>query len=151
MRALYCLLSTLVVAIGVLLPGCFNNSKNGNSADAGAYPDVLAPGVNIGDAGTKRYTVGGTVKGLRGAGLVLYGAGPSLEYGGTLYKLAEPLAVAPGSNGADVSFTFQTSVPVGFPYTITVQTQPSSPAQVCVITTGGTGKVGNGNVNNVLV
>jgi hypothetical protein len=151
MRALYCLLSTLVVAIGVLLPACFNNSKNGNSADAGVYPDVLAPGVNIGDAGTKRFTVGGTVEGLRGSGLVLYGEGPSLTIGGTTYKLAEPLAVAAGGNGANVSFVFQTAVPTGFPYTITVQTQPSNPAQNCMVTAGGTGKVGIGDVHNVVV
>ncbi|MGO9836394.1 MAG: hypothetical protein ACLP1X_19510 [Polyangiaceae bacterium] len=138
MRSLYWLFSLLVITSSVLLPACFSKSKNGTVSYDGGLPDVLAPGVSIGDGGTRRFTVGGTVDGLRGTGLVLVG------------DKIEPVTVSPGVNGASVSFTFQTAVPSGFPYDIVIQTQPTNPSQKCTIM-AGSGKVGTANVHNIVV
>ena len=79
-------------------------------------------------------TIGGSVSGLSGTGLVL-----SLNAG------AQTLNVA--ANG---SFTFPTGLSSGSPYAVTVQTQPSAPAQVCTVANGA-GSVSNANVTNVSV
>ena len=78
------------------------------------------------------YTIGGTVTGLSGAGLVLQNNG------------GNNLSVT-----ADGSFTFTTAITSGNPYAVTVQTQPSKPAQTCTVTAGS----GNAtaNVTNVAV
>jgi hypothetical protein len=78
------------------------------------------------------YTVAGTVTGLRGTGLVL-----ADNRGST---------VAVGVDGA---FSMPDTWLAGESYSITVQTQPSGPAQTCAVA-GGSGSVG-GNVTNVLV
>jgi galactose oxidase-like protein len=67
------------------------------------------------------YTIGGTVTGLTGTGLVLQDNG------------GDNLTVT-----AAGPFTFKTSVAKGGPYAVTVMTQPTGPAQVCTVT-GGTG------------
>ncbi len=79
------------------------------------------------------YTVGGTVSGLVGTGLVLRDNG------------RDDLAVA--ANGA---IAFPTKIPSGATYTVTVFTQPTSPAQTCVITQGS-GTVGTANITTVAV
>jgi hypothetical protein len=78
------------------------------------------------------YTIGGMVAGLSGTGLVLQNNG-----GNNLSVTA---------NG---SFTFTTAVANGAAYAVTVFTQPTSPAQNCVVTSGS----GNAsaNVTNVQV
>ena len=76
------------------------------------------------------YTVGGTVTGLSGSGLVLQD-----NFGDTL-----PIS---GSG----SFTFPTALTLGSPYSVTVFTQPSG--QSCLIT-GGIG-IAQGNVSSVQV
>ncbi|HRI03768.1 MAG TPA: choice-of-anchor Q domain-containing protein, partial [Pyrinomonadaceae bacterium] len=82
---------------------------------------------------TNTYTVGGTVSGLAGSGLVLQNnAGDNL-----------PVA----ANG---SFTFATPVASGGTYAVTVLTQPSAPTQTCVVTSGS-GSVTNANITNVSV
>jgi hypothetical protein len=79
------------------------------------------------------YTVGGTVVGLAGSGLVLAdGNGDSL-------------AIA--ANGA---FTFPTKLATGMTYSVTVSTQPTSPWQTCMVTNGN-GTVGAANFTNVAV
>jgi len=65
------------------------------------------------------YTIGGTVSGLSGRGLMLQDNG------------GDDLPVS-----ADEAFTFTTSIPSGGVYAVTVLTQPSSPAQSCVVTNG---------------
>jgi cysteine-rich repeat protein len=83
---------------------------------------------------TDKYTVGGAVNGLLGAGLVLQD------------NLADDLGVtAPGG-----PFTFATQVASGQPYGVTVLTQPTSPWQTCAVTNGA-GTVGAANVTNVAV
>ena len=65
------------------------------------------------------YTIGGTVSGLSGSGLVLQNnAGDNL------------------SVSANGSFTFKTPMASGGAYKVTVLTQPSSPTQTCTVTSG---------------
>ncbi len=75
---------------------------------------------------TATYTVGGTVAGLSGTGLVLQDNG------------GDNLTVT--ANGA---FTFATALASGGAYNVTVLTQPSSPAQTCTVTSG----TGNATAN----
>jgi N-acetylneuraminic acid mutarotase len=65
------------------------------------------------------YTVGGTVSGLAGTGLVLQDDN------------TDNLTVF-----ADGSFTFPTPVTVGSAYSVTILTQPSAPPQYCVVANG---------------
>jgi 6-phosphogluconolactonase len=78
------------------------------------------------------YTIGGSVTGLAGSGLVLRS------------NAADDLAVA-GS-----AFTFATPLPGGAAYSVTVATQPSNPAQVCSVG-NASGTVGSANVTDVAV
>lgn len=81
---------------------------------------------------TQTFTIGGTVSGLSGTGLVLQDNG------------ANDLPIS--TNDA---FVFTTPVASGGAYAVTVSTQPQSPAQSCVVTSGtGTAAA---NVTNVLV
>jgi N-acetylneuraminic acid mutarotase len=80
---------------------------------------------------TVAYTIGGTVSGLTGSGLVLQDNG------------GDNLAVT--ANGA---FTFATKIPSGSAYSVTVHVQPSSPSETCVVTSGS-GTVATSNVTNV--
>ncbi len=71
------------------------------------------------------FTVGGTVTGVVGTGLVLQ------DNGGDNFTVT--------MNGA---FTFATPLATGGSYAVTILTQPSNPAQNCIITTGtGSGTV----------
>jgi 6-phosphogluconolactonase (cycloisomerase 2 family) len=65
------------------------------------------------------YTVGGTVTGLSGSGLLL-----SSDFGGDL---------AVSASGA---FMFSTRLPAGGTYKVVVKNQPTSPAQTCQVTHG---------------
>lgn len=79
-------------------------------------------------------TIGGTVSGLTGSGLVL-----SLNSG------AQTVAVS--GNG---SFAFPAAVASGTNYVVTVQTQPTAPPQTCTVT-NGTGTTSGGSVTSVTV
>jgi N-acetylneuraminic acid mutarotase len=79
-----------------------------------------------------QFTIGGTDSGLAGTGLVLQDNG-----GGNL------------SVSANGSFTFATTVASGGAYSVTVLTQPSSPAQTCAVTNGS--GTATANVTNVQV
>jgi hypothetical protein len=78
------------------------------------------------------FSIGGTVTGLSGTGLVLQNNG------------ANNITIS--ANGA---FTFTASVASGAMYSVTVLTQPSNPAQTCAVANGN-GTV-SGNVTNVAV
>jgi hypothetical protein len=80
---------------------------------------------------TSSFTIGGTVAGLTGTGLVLEN------------NAANALPVA--ANGA---FTFSAAVSSGGAYAVTVATQPIG--QTCAVANGA-GTVGGGNVTNVAV
>jgi 6-phosphogluconolactonase (cycloisomerase 2 family) len=82
------------------------------------------------------YTLGGTVTGLSGTGLVLHSdAGNG----------AQNLTVS--ANG---SFTFVTALASGSPYAVSVNTQPNTPNQYCDVT-NPTGSIVATNVTNVSV
>jgi hypothetical protein len=82
---------------------------------------------------TSDFTIGGSVAGLAGSGLVLQNNG------------GDNLSI-----GSDGSFTFATAIPSGAPYNVTVAVQPGGPAQECTVT-NGSGIVGGGNVTNISV
>ena len=82
---------------------------------------------------TATHTIGGSVSGLVGHGLVLED------------NQADDLAVA--QNG---DFTFAMPVAFGAGYAVTVRTQPSGPAELCAVT-GGSGTVGATDVTDVVV
>lgn len=82
---------------------------------------------------TNSFTVGGTVSGLVGSGLVLQNnSGNNLAIGG---------------NGA---FTFSSAVLSGGAYAVSVLTNPSVPTQTCVVT-NGSGTVTASNITGVSV
>jgi 6-phosphogluconolactonase len=84
---------------------------------------------------TNNYTLGGTVLGLTGSGLVLSDAG------------GEHLALH-----ASGPFQFKTSVPSGSTYAVTIAAQPTSPAQRCMVLNGtGTGTVDAANVTTASI
>ncbi len=76
------------------------------------------------------FTIGGTVDGLQGSGLVLTNLGTD---------------VAVTGNGR---FTFPGTASPGQVYGVKVRTQPHSPDQVCTVQ-HGTGKVGSANVGDI--
>jgi len=80
---------------------------------------------------TAAYTIGGTVTGLVGAGLVLTNNGGN----------AKPIA-------ADGAFEFSMPVASSGPFAVAIQTQPAG--QTCTVS-GATGTVGVGNVTSVVV
>ena len=85
------------------------------------------------------FTVGGTITGLTGTGLVLQDNG------------SDNLTVTAAPNGAPTPFTFNTSLATGTAYAVTVSTQPSGPAQICSVTSAGTGNITSGNVTSVAI
>ena len=85
------------------------------------------------DSGVATYNVGGVLTGLTGSGLVLRDNG------------SDDLAIS-----ASGSFSFATKVPNGAPYAVTVYTQPTHPAQTCVVT-NGSGTIDSSSVTNVAV
>jgi hypothetical protein len=107
----------------------------GNSGGSGAEGGVGNSGGAGGQGGScaDSYTIGGTVGGLLGTGLVLQNGG------------ADDLAVA--QNGA---FTFATALAPGQSYAVTVLTPPTAPTQTCDVL-NGTGTVGCAPVTTVSV
>jgi hypothetical protein len=86
------------------------------------------------NCGTTGLTLGGSVSGLIGSGLVLQNNG------------SDTLQITGSGN---VAFTFLTPIIAGTNYAVTVQTQPSNPNQTCTVQNGN-GTV-NGPVGNVQV
>jgi len=79
-----------------------------------------------GTGGSGPFTIGGTVSGLTGTGLIL------MDNGGD--------ALTINSNG---NFTFKTAIGKGLAYLVTVSTAPSNPPQTCTVSNGS----GNANAN----
>lgn len=109
--------------------GCGGNRVGSMFTTAGLDADctvqvVFAPA---------RYTIGGTVTGLAGSGLVLLLAGTE--------------AVPIQANG---TFVFQATLTSGSSYAVTVGSQPALPSQVCVVV-NGSGTVGSNAVTNVVI
>jgi uncharacterized delta-60 repeat protein len=78
------------------------------------------------------FTIGGSVDGLQGSGLVLSDFG------------------SPVSVSANGSFTFPGTVSDGQGYEISVATQPTNPAQICTVQ-NGKGTVSTANVTDIAV
>ena len=104
--------------------------SNGTGVIAGANVTDVVVDCN---AAAPTYTVGGSVSGLIGSGLVL-----ALNGSTTL-----PI----NGNGG---FTFSGGLTSGSAYAVSVSTQPGSPAQTCTVA-NGSGTIGTGNVTNVAV
>jgi hypothetical protein len=111
------LLASVSIVVSLVACGGSGSSSSGGSGSGG---------------NTTTYTIGGTVSGLSGTGLVLQNNG-----GNNLSVTA---------NG---SFTFSTSIASGGAYDVSVLTEPTSPAQTCAVT-GGSGTA-TANVTNVQV
>jgi hypothetical protein len=118
-------LAITIAALGATVPAMLATVGCDDPA-ANALSSVLKPPAS-------KYTVGGTVNGLSGSGLVLEDNG------------SDDLPVS-----ADGSFTFASSLAVGSPYAVIVKTQPTNPAQSCGLT-NASGSIGSANVNNVTV
>ncbi len=82
---------------------------------------------------TSGYTIGGTVSGMTGSGLVLQDNGTDAK-----------------TITADGSFTFASGLAYGMTYSVTVKTQPSMPPQTCTVT-NGSGTVGYSNITSIMV
>lgn len=103
--------SLLVVMLALAMAAC-SGPKGGFSSSSGT-------GTSTGTT----YTIGGTVTGLTGTGLVLQ----DVESSGT-----DTLKIT-ANNGLAVQFTFAVSTTS---YAVTVQTQPTNPAQTCTVASG---------------
>jgi 6-phosphogluconolactonase len=109
-----------VTLLALFMVGCGGGGEGGGASSPPPPPPI--------------YTVGGTVTGLAGSGLVL-----TSDFGGDL-------AVS-----ASGSFTFSTRLPDGSAFNVGVKNQPtSSPAQYCQVANGG-GTIAAANVMNVTV
>jgi 6-phosphogluconolactonase len=105
--------------LALLMVGCGGGSSGGASSEQPPPPLT--------------YSIGGTVTGLTGSGLVMQtNAGD----------------VAPVS--AAGAFTFANQLGTGAAYTVSVKTQPSAPVQNCTVS-NGSGTVGTANVTTVAV
>jgi hypothetical protein len=88
--------------------------------------------------GPEMWSIGGTISGLAGSRLTLQNNGVS-----------DSEQIGPAANGMYPALVAGTFAP-GTAYAVTIQTQPTTPAQNCVVT-NGTGTMGNANVTNVVV
>ena len=127
LTALFCL--GILVSACSAIAGLSQFSKEscapGGCIDAGKTPTDSSTGGHV-------TTLGGTVSGLLGKGLVVANG-------------SEMLPVS--SNGP---FAFAMPEAAGATYDVTIATQPSSPTQVCTLL-NGRGTVGASSVTNVLV
>src|SRR5215468_1631282 len=114
----------LMVLLAVAMAAC--SGVKGASGGGG--------GGGGGNGSPTAFTIGGTVTGLTGSGLVLQdNAGDNLTVTGT----------------GTVPFVFATSITANNNYSVTVLTQPSNPSQTCAVT-NGSGKA-TANVTNVMI
>jgi hypothetical protein len=84
------------------------------------------------------YSIGGTVTGVVGTGLILENSSDS-----------EQLTISP-ANG-NQAFTFKNLVPIGTAYTVSIFAQPTGPTQTCVVTTGTGSGTATANVTSVAI
>lgn len=143
---------TLVTAVGISLgvlagvAACGTGNGTGPAADGGVpdSSDTNSADASVDssrDAGVDAkadadapttFTIGGTISGLEGEGLLL-------ETDGDTVSVAK----------ADKTFSFPKRLATGARFDVTVKAQPSGPAQTCVVT-NGEGAV-SANVSNVTV
>ena len=111
-----------IALVSVLAVGCSGLKSTSTSGGGGG-----------GGNSSGSFTIGGSISGLSGTGLVLQDNG------------GDNLTVA----AAATKFTFATSVKSGGAYKVTVLTQPSNPAQTCTVTSGS--GTASANVTTVAV
>jgi hypothetical protein len=99
-----------------------------------ATADVTSVAVNC----VLSYTVGGTVTGVVGTGLILQNSSNS-----------EQLTISP-ANG-NQPFTFKNLVPTGTAYAVTIFAEPTGPTQTCVVTSGTGSGTATANVTSVAI
>jgi hypothetical protein len=99
-----------------------------------ATANVTTVGVNC----VLSYSIGGTVTGVVGTGLILQNSSDS-----------EQLTISP-ANG-NQAFTFTQLVPTGTAYTVSIFAQPTGPTQTCVVGTGTGSGIATSNVTSVVV
>jgi len=95
---------------------------------------------NVGVTCVLSYTIGGTVTGVVGSGLILQDSA-----GNIVEKL--PISAANGNQ----AFTFKQLVPTGTMYTVTIFAQPTGPTQTCTVTPSTASGTATANVTNVAV
>jgi 6-phosphogluconolactonase (cycloisomerase 2 family) len=127
----------LAVCASATLAACGPTGIDGagatiNGGNGGGNGSINGSSSSSGGSATS-YTVGGTVIGVSGSGLVL------------VNNAGDDLPIS-GNRG----FTFSNRLVSGVGYAVTVQTQPSGPAQYCSVS-NGTGTMAAANVTNVTV
>lgn len=113
------------------------SNGGGSGGSGGGFDGGTDAGVDAGttDAGAPAtYTIGGTITGLTGAGLVLQN------------NLGDSLVVAAGLT----SFTFATALANGAMFSVSVKTHPTSPVQQCSVSMPS-GTVSGANVTTVAI
>lgn len=121
---------SLTATAGALAVGVYSGKICVGSNDP-AHPTIEVA-VSLTVHAPAVYSIGGTVNGLTGGGLVLKNGSSNLPV------------------GAAGAFTFPDSVPNGTAYSVTVGTQPSNPPQICTVTNGN-GTIDAANVTNIAV
>ena len=109
---------------------CTVASASGTVASA----NVTSVSITCTTTGTPTFTVGGTITGLTGSGLVLKNNG------------GDSLTVKPNAT----TFQFATAIATGGAYDVTVATQPSNPAEICTVA-HASGTVASANVASVAI
>ena len=84
------------------------------------------------------YSIGGTVTGVVGTGLILENSSDSEQL---------PISAANGNQ----AFTFKNLVPTGTAYTVSVLAQPTGPTQTCVVSPGTGSGTATANVTTVVI
>lgn len=116
----------LLLSFVSFLNGCSSNATNSGSITTTVYRESSTSTYN-----TSTYTVGGTVSGLAGIGLILQN-----NYGDNLIITS------------DGSFVFATALADGSNYNVTILTHPAE--QSCTVS-NGSGTIAEANVTNVTI
>lgn len=114
----------LILVMSSMFMGLLLSACGGGGGDSSTPPTQPPPPVT--------YTIGGTVSGLEGNGLVLQN------------NNSDDLSVSENGN-----FVFATAIASGSSYSVTVNVQPANPAQTCSVTDGA--GTATSNVSNVSI
>lgn len=125
--------SSVAVSGSQVLSGAIFEDSNATGVNGNQANNALADSGAAYLFGFDSFTIGGTVAGLMGSGLVLQNSG------------GDDLEIS--SNGA---FTFDTPVIDGESYSVNVTVQPASPDQICSVT-NGSGTVNGETVTNIQI
>jgi 6-phosphogluconolactonase (cycloisomerase 2 family) len=123
-----------IPAYAILCVGFFALSACGGGSDNGGSSTSSSSSSSSG--GATSYTVGGTITGLTGTGLVLKDASNNHQ-------------VTVAANAT--TFTLTPAIASGTAYSVSVLTQPTGPSQTCTVTSGATGTVTTAAVTSVAV